>query len=86
MRPDDKRELVTYVRNEHGLSLRRTCHAFGLSRSVYDYQPKGSDDGLVIETLVSLAEKFPRYGFGKLFPLVRRQQLTCSALFGPAET
>lgn len=76
MRPDDKRELVTYVRIQHGLSLRRACHAFGLSRSVYDYLPKCSDDGLVIETIVSLAEKFPRYGFGKLFTLVRRQQPT----------
>ena len=74
MRPADKRELVTYGRLEHGLSLRRACHAFGLSRSVYGYQPKDPDDGLVIETLVSLAEKFPRYGFGKLFSLVRRQQ------------
>jgi putative transposase len=29
---------------------------------------------LVIETLIGLAEQFPRYGSGKLFPLVRRQQ------------
>lgn len=68
--------MVTYVRLEHGLSLRRACHAFGLSRSVYGYQPKDPDDGLVIEALVGLAEKFPRYGFGKLFSLVRRQQPT----------
>ena len=76
MRPDDKRDLVTYVRMEHGLSLRRACNAFGLSRTVYRYQPKTSEDGLVIETLVNLAERFPRFGFGKLFPLVRRQQPT----------
>jgi putative transposase len=31
---------------------------------------------LVIETFVSLAEEFPRGGFGKLFSLVRRQQPT----------
>ena len=74
MRPDDKRELVTYVHTEHGLSVRSACHAFRLSRTVYGYQPSPSDDGLIIETLVSLAEQFPRYGFGKLFPLVRRQQ------------
>ncbi len=30
----------------------------------------------MIETLVSLAEKFPRYVFGKLFALMRRQQPT----------
>jgi len=76
VRPDDKRDLVTYVRIEHGLSLRRACNAFGLSRALYCYQPKASEDGLVIETLASLAERFPRFGFGKLFPLVPRQQPT----------
>lgn len=76
MRPADKRELVTYVHVEHGLSLRRACQAFSLSRSVYGYQPKETDDGLVIEALVRLAEQYPRFGFGKLFPLVRREQPT----------
>ena len=74
MRPADKRELVTYVHFEHGLSLRRACQAFCLSRSVYSYQSKGPDDALVIETLVRLAERYPRFGFGKLFALVRREQ------------
>jgi putative transposase len=68
--------LVTYVHVEHGLSLRRACQAFSLSRSVYGYQPKETDDGLVIEALVRLAEQYPRFGFGKLFPLVRREQPT----------
>jgi len=68
--------LVTYVCIVHGLSRRRACGVFGLSRSVYDYQPKPSEDGQVIETLLSLAEQFPRYGFGKLFSLLRRQQPT----------
>jgi putative transposase len=76
VRPVDKRELVTYVYTSHGLSIRRACQAFGLSRTVHSYQPSPSDDGLIIETLVSLAEQFPRYGFGKIFPLVRRQQPT----------
>lgn len=43
---------------------------------MYGYQPKGSDDELVIKTLVRLAEQYPRFGFGKLFPLVRREQPT----------
>lgn len=76
MRPADKRELVTYVRTEHGLSIRRACQAFGLSRAVYCYQPKESGDGPVIETLVRLAGQFPRFVSGKLFPLVRRQHPT----------
>ncbi|WP_428559786.1 MAG: hypothetical protein ACP59X_15005 [Solidesulfovibrio sp. DCME] len=66
--------MVTYAHVEHGLSLRRACQAFSLSRSVYGYQPKESDDELVIDALVRLAEKHPRFGFGKLFPLLRREQ------------
>lgn len=76
MRPADKRELVTYAHVEHGLILRRACRAFSLSSSVYGYQPKKSNDELVIEALVRLAEQYPRFGFGKLLPLVRREQPT----------
>ena len=61
------------LRQEHGLSLRRSCQALGLSRTVYAYQPRPRDDGQIINALTSLAEQYPRYGFGKLFPLVRRQ-------------
>lgn len=68
--------MVAYVQAKHGLSVRRACQAFGLSRSVYAYKPTPTDDGLLIETLVRLAEQYPRYGFGKLFALVRRQQPT----------
>lgn len=63
------------MRSEHGLSVRRACRAVSLSRSVYAYQPHPRDDGPVIDALLSLADKYPRYGFGKMFPLVRRQGL-----------
>lgn len=43
---------------------------------MYGYQPKPSEDGQMIKALISLAEQFPRYGFGKLFSLVHRQQPT----------
>jgi len=44
-----------------------------LSRSVYHYKPDLAKDEPVIEALVSLADRYPRYGFGKLFLLMRRQ-------------
>jgi len=75
VKPADKRELVTYAHVEHVLNLRRACRAFSRSRSMYGYQPEGADDELVIEALVRLAEQFPRFAFGKLFPLMRREQL-----------
>ena len=45
-----------------------------LSRSVYAYQAKPRDDGPVIEALTSLADQHPRWGFGKMFPVIKRQE------------
>jgi len=44
-----------------------------LSRSVYRYQPDRSKDDPVIEVLLELVDQYPRYGFGKLFPILRRR-------------
>lgn len=60
------------MRQEYELSIRTACQAMGLSRTVYRYQAKPRDDGPIIELLVKLAERYPRYGFGKLFQLIRR--------------
>jgi putative transposase len=61
------------MRKEHGLSIRKACSALNLSRSVYAYQPKPRDDGPIIEALTSLADRYPRYGFAKMFQMIRRQ-------------
>lgn len=61
------------MRQEHRLSIRKACLNMGLSRTVYHYQAKPRDDRPVIELLLSLAQQYPRYGFGKLFPMIRRQ-------------
>jgi putative transposase len=58
---------------EHELSLRAACKALRLSRTVYHYQPDTTRDQPVIDVVLALVERFPRYGFGKLFPLIRRQ-------------
>ena len=49
------------------------CQAVSLSRTVYRYQPDQTKDDPVIEVLLALAEKHPRYGFGKMFPIIRRR-------------
>lgn len=61
------------MRGEHGLSIRKACTALTLSRSVYAYQPRPRDDSPIIEALTSLADKYPRYGFAKMFQMIRRQ-------------
>ncbi len=55
------------------MSLRAACKALQLSRSTYLYQPDSNRDQPVIEKLLELVEKYPRYGFGKLFSILRRQ-------------
>ena len=55
------------MRWEHGLNIRKFYRAMGLSRTVYVYQPRPRDDTEIIAALTSLAERHPRYGFGRLF-------------------
>ena len=43
-----------------------------MSRTVYCYQARPRDDGPIIDLLVTLAERYPRYGFGKLYQMIRR--------------
>jgi hypothetical protein len=44
-----------------------------VSRFVYRYEPKPGDDSPIIKGLLGLANRYPRYGFGKLFAVLRRQ-------------
>ena len=54
------------------MSIRGACEVFSISRTVYRYQPDETRDGPVIKALQELAERYPRYGFGKMFPILRR--------------
>jgi putative transposase len=56
----------------HGASERRACRVVGVSRSVKRYEPKPRDDSEVIDALGELAERHPRFGFRKLFILLRK--------------
>lgn len=71
-----KRETVDYLVSEHGLSVRRSCKALKLSRSVYAYQPDVTKDDELISALLSVAERYPRYGFKKVFHILRREGKT----------
>lgn len=53
--------------------MRKACAIVLISRTLYAYAPTSRDDTDVIETLIRLADSYPRYGFGKLFSLLRRQ-------------
>ena len=65
--------MVDLMHQEHSLSIRAACRTINISRTVYCYRPDTDKDQPVIEALLELVDRYPRYGFGKLFPLIRRQ-------------
>ena len=65
--------MVDLMHEDHSLSIRTACRVINISRTVYHYRPDTDRDQPVIEVLLELVDRYPRYGFGKLFPLIRRQ-------------
>ncbi len=55
------------------MSIRQACRILSLSRTVFLYQPDTRRDEPVIQALTAVAERYPRYGFKKLFQVLRRQ-------------
>lgn len=54
------------------MSVSHACRTVSISRPVYYYQPDVDRDNHVIAVLLELCEKYPGYGFGKLFAIIRR--------------
>ncbi|QLU06790.1 IS3 family transposase [Klebsiella oxytoca] len=73
LKPAIKRELVSYLTAQFAMSLRQACRILSLSRTVFRYQPDTQRDEPVIMALTVAAERYPRYGFKKLFQVLRRQ-------------
>jgi putative transposase len=74
LKPAIKRELVSYLTAQFTMSIRQAYRTLWLSRTVYFYQPDTRRDEPVIEALTDMAERYPRYGFKKLFQKRRRQR------------
>nr|HCI9088500.1 IS3 family transposase [Klebsiella variicola] len=73
LKPAIKRELVSYLTAQFPMSLRQACRILSLSRTVFRYQLDKQRDEPVIMALTVAAERYPRYGFKKLFQVLRRQ-------------
>nr|WP_299244172.1 IS3 family transposase [uncultured Halomonas sp.] len=72
VKPAVRQELVDYLKQTHGVSLRRARRIAGISDSVYRYRSETSRDEPVIAALQSATERYPAYGFSKLFKVLRR--------------
>lgn len=64
---------MDYAKAVHDVSLRRACRVVGISDSLYRYQPDGRRDVSVIAALHEAVERYPAYGFSKLFKVLRRR-------------
>ena len=68
-----RRELVDYVRQEHDSSLRRTCRLIDIKRLKLSLSPH-DEQGSSCDSRIQVAvERYPAYGFGNLFHILRRQ-------------
>ncbi|UYF99505.1 IS3 family transposase [Halomonas sp. GD1P12] len=72
VKPAVRREWVDYLKQAHGVSIRRACRIAGISDSVYRYRPNTFRDEPVITVLQSATHRYPAYGFSKLFKALRR--------------
>jgi putative transposase len=70
--PDSKRQAVRYTQEAHGLSERRACSLVGLRRSVWQYKSR-RNDGPLVERLRQLALERPRFGYRRLWAMLRRE-------------
>ena len=68
-----KREAVAHLRAKHGLSERRACHIVGADRTMIRYRSQRAPDTVLRGRLRELANERRRFGYRRLFVLLRRE-------------
>lgn len=71
--PVAKRQAAGLIRQELGLSERRTCSVLGVSRSLLQYTPRPDRNTELRARLKTLAEERRRFGSPRLHILLRRE-------------
>jgi putative transposase len=73
--PTRRRAAVEHVRRHLGVSERRACKAIGQPRSTQRYvgPPKAEWDRDLLERMVVLSRENPRYGYRRVWALLRRE-------------
>lgn len=71
------RVLVAHVQSHFGVSQRRACHALGVGRSTIRYTPtQAVRDRPLLQDIRRLSEAHPRWGYRKIWALLRREGWT----------
>lgn len=68
-----KRAAVAQARTRAEVSERRACRLVGLARATVRYRPAGSTTPGLTERLRTLAYERPRWGYRRLYVLLRRE-------------
>ena len=71
--PVATREAVAHLKARFGLSERRACQIAGADRKVVRYQPQRAPDTALRDRLRELANERRRFGYRRLFVLLRRE-------------
>jgi len=73
VRPVVKRAAVAHLQAKLGLSERRACRIVGADRTMVRYRSRRPDDGALRGRLRELANQRRRFGYRRLFVLLRRE-------------
>ena len=72
MTPAARRAEASYAIEQYGVSERRGCRLFGLTRSTWQYRSRRPPDIELRQRLRDLAAKLPRYGYKRLCRRLRK--------------
>ena len=74
--PSRRREVVSYLRTAYDVSERRACRTVGMSRASYRYRSVADPQSELRVRLRDLAAARVRYGYRRLWVLLRREGYT----------
>ena len=71
--PAARREAAAYLQSTFEMSERRACRVIGTDRTTVRYEATRHDDGELRERLRALAQERRRFGYRRLYVLLRRE-------------
>ena len=75
MTPEAKRDAVTHLCAEHGVSERRACEVLRVDRSSVRYKSTRPDDAHLREAMKKVAAERRRFGYRRIHVMLERQGL-----------
>jgi len=84
--PAARREAARYLRQAYEMSERRACRVIGIDRTSVRYQGVRPADDALRERLKTLAGERRRFGYRRLYVLLRREGMRSTGSGSSAST